>query len=139
MCKLLQTGVAAPSWVATPILHSVLIDDGNAKSALQFYRDDPKGDAERLLDIAAVFDPSNPRQATDLRFEYATQRSLDGRYHDAVDALGTAARKAAAHNESAHFSNEMRRFAALHSRRISLQKLIKEAAAVLGLPNSKLV
>lgn len=139
MCKLLQTGVAAPSWVANPILHSVLIDDGNAKAALQFYRDGPKGDPERLLDIAAILDPTNPRQATDLRFEYATQRSLDGRYHEAVDALGAAARTAAAHNESAYFSSEMRRFAALHSRRISLQKLIREAAALLGLPTSKLV
>ena len=136
MWQFLTSGTTAPGHLATSILHAVLIDDDNPKAALQYFRDHPGGETDRLLEIAVAFDPSNPRLATDLRFEYATQRTLECSYHAAMDALRTAARKAAAHSESAYFGGEMRRFAALHSRRSTLQKLIKEAAAVLGLRDS---
>jgi hypothetical protein len=138
MGKFLQESGDVSRWTAASILHFVLIDDGNPNGALKLYRDYPGGESDRLLDIAAAFEPANPRFAVDLRFEFATQKILEGRYPEAVDAISAAANHAAAHNESAYFGEEVRRFAALHSRKTSLTKLLQQLAVELGLPRAQL-
>ena len=138
MWQFLQDGGAAPTWIAVPILHAVLIDDGNPKGALQYFRENPGVEADRLLEIASAFEPVNSRMAVDLRFEYAEKQVMEGRYRNAVDALRTAAESAAVHNQSARFAEELRDFIKHHSRRQSLQKIIKEAGHELGLSSSKL-
>ena len=126
MCQFLKQGGTVPTRETIPILHAVLIDDGNPKVALQYFREHPSGDPERLLEIATAFEPGNPRMAVDLRFEFARDRAECSYYHAAVDALRIAADNAAAHNESAYFGEELRHFAKLYWRRQSLQKLINE-------------
>ncbi len=138
MWEFLKESKTVPIWVAISILHALLIDDGNPKGALQLYRDRPNGEADRLLDIATAFEPTDPRLATDLRFEHATQRLLEGRYPDAVDSLCAAAKRADACHEWAYFSDEVRRFASLHSRKTAFQKLLHQKAAELGLPAAQL-
>jgi hypothetical protein len=136
--EFLKESKTVPGWVAVSILHALLIDDGNPKGALRLYRDHPNGESDRLLDIATAFEPADPRVATALRFEHATQKLLEGRYPDAVDSLCAAAKRAAACGESSHFNDEMRRFASLHSRKSAFQKLLHQKAAELGLPAAQL-
>jgi len=136
--ELLKDGKTIPAWVAVSIVHAILIDDDNPGGALQLYRDRPNGEPDRLLDIATAYEPANPRLATDLRFEHATQLILEGRYPDAVASLCSAAKRAEACEDSAYFHEQMRRFAVLHNRKTTLVKLFRLNANALGLTGAQL-
>lgn len=135
--EILKDGKTVPAWVAISVVHAILIDEDNPDGALQLYRDRPNGEPDRLLDIATAYEPANPRLSTDLRFEHATQLILEGRYPDAVASLCSAAKRAAAADDSAYFHEQMRRFAALHSRKTTLAKLLRLNANALGLPGAQ--
>lgn len=137
MWQFLRDDPGVSPWASISIVHCVLIDDHNPKGALKLYRDHPNGNVDRLLEIASAFDSTDPRLATDLRFEYANVRAEDGLYREAVSSIATAARHAAANGESVHFGEALRAYSAVHRRRSSLHKLINEVAGALGLADSK--
>ncbi len=133
MFQALQEDRVISRQTAISILHTALLDDGNAKAALQFYRDHPEGEADRLLEIAALLDPSDPRLATDLRFEHAQEKIRLGLYFDAVNALRAAAPLAAAHNQAVYFDQGLRRFLAANARKSSFMRLLHQYGGGLGL------
>jgi hypothetical protein len=126
LLDLIGSGKLSSAWAAPRIYVHLLLDEGDPSAALKVFRSTPGADRKLVLHIADGFDSANPRLAIDLRLERAREEILANGYNEALSILLEAARQAAAHDQTAYYSDRVRTLRAEHSRRTSFQRLLQD-------------